>query len=68
VVDETLLLWRNAQHAGLALVDGRVGLVVAPRGHLRAVITMTVEHGRITEYAVTADPARLARIRIAVPA
>jgi hypothetical protein len=66
VVEETLLLWRNAQHAAPALVDGRIGLIVAPFGQLRAVIAMTIRAGRITAYTVTADPARLARIQIAV--
>jgi RNA polymerase sigma factor (sigma-70 family) len=66
VVEETLLLWRNAQNAAVALVDGRVGLVVAPNGRLRSVITLTFVSGRITEYSVIADPSRLAAAAIAV--
>ena len=66
VVEETLLLWRNAQNAAVALVDGRVGLVVAPNGRLRSVITLTFASGRITGYSVIAEPARLEATAIAV--
>jgi len=67
VVEETVLLWRNALEAAPALVDGHVGLVVAPLGRLRAVLTLRLRDGLITEYAVVADPDRLAALRLAVP-
>lgn len=66
VVEETLLLWRNAQNAAIALVDGHIGLVVAPNGRLQSVITLTIVAGRITAYSVIADPARLEAITLAV--
>jgi RNA polymerase sigma-70 factor (ECF subfamily) len=43
----------------LVLVDGAVGVVVAPHGRLQRVVTFTVRDGRITEIHVMADPERL---------
>ena len=48
----------RAGSAGLALVDGLPGLVVAPGGRLTAVLTIDVVDGMITRYEVVADPAR----------
>jgi RNA polymerase sigma-70 factor (ECF subfamily) len=57
---------RRARHARTALVDGAVGaVVVSPAGRLAAVLTFTIEDGRITAYEVIADPARLARLDVA---
>jgi RNA polymerase sigma-70 factor (ECF subfamily) len=66
VARETVVLTANARHAATALVDGRVGIVVAPRGRLRFALTVTVRHDRIAAYEVIADPARLRRLDIAV--
>ncbi|MEU6196218.1 hypothetical protein [Streptomyces sp. NPDC047061] len=48
-------------------MDGRVGLVVAPRGRLRYVLRVTVEGDRGAAYEVVADPARLRGLELAVP-
>lgn len=64
VATETVALTANARHAEPALVDGRVGIVVAPRGRLLLALTLTIEHDRITAYDVIADPVRLRRLRI----
>jgi RNA polymerase sigma-70 factor (ECF subfamily) len=66
VVEETVLPWRNALDAAAALVDGHVGMVIAPAGRLRSVLTLRFEEGRVTEYAVVADPARLAALERAL--
>jgi RNA polymerase sigma-70 factor, ECF subfamily len=51
----------------LALVDGAVGIVYAPAGHLRIVLALTVgERGQITAIDVIADPDRLGRLHLAV--
>lgn len=55
----TLVFGRKARFAALALVDGRIGAVVAPRGRLRLVLTFTVVGDRIAGYEVIGDPARL---------
>lgn len=56
----------RAAVAESALVDGAVGAVVAPRGHLAMVLLFRIEGTRITEYDVIADPDRLRRLDIAV--
>ena len=51
----------------LALVDGAVGIVYAPAGHLRIVVALTVgETGRISAIDVIADPDRLGRLHLAM--
>ncbi len=49
-----------------ALVDGAVGVVVAPRGRLVAALRLTVAGDRIAAIDVVTDPARLARLDLAV--
>ena len=56
----------RAQLARRALVDGAVGIVVAPRGRLFLVLGLTVTHGKIVEIDVVADPARLRQFDLAV--
>ncbi|MEU5212705.1 sigma factor [Streptomyces sp. NPDC020742] len=62
VAEGTVQLARTARFAAPALVDGRVGIVVAPHGRLRLVLTVATEGDRITGYQVLADPARLRRL------
>jgi RNA polymerase sigma-70 factor (ECF subfamily) len=45
-----------------ALVNGAAGAVVAPRGHVFAVMAFTVAHGKIARIDALADPERLARL------
>jgi RNA polymerase sigma-70 factor (ECF subfamily) len=66
VAEETVVLARMSQFAAPALVNGAVGLVVAPRGRLLLALTITIEDDRITEYEVIADPARLQQLDLAV--
>jgi RNA polymerase sigma-70 factor, ECF subfamily len=47
-------------------VDGRVGLVVAPRGRLLVAIGLTVEGEKITEIDAVADSSRLRQLALAV--
>ena len=57
----------RAEESRLALVDGTVGIVFAPDGHLRVVLALTVSDARqITAIDVIADPDRLRRLRLAV--
>jgi len=67
VAEETVMLRSRSRVAGLALVDGRLGLVVAPRGTLAAVLLLTVREDRVAAYEVVADPGRLDTLTIAVP-
>ncbi|KOT57816.1 RNA polymerase sigma 70 [Streptomyces rimosus subsp. rimosus] len=66
VAEGTLLFAHRAREAEPALVDGAVGLLVAPRGRLRIALTFTVEDGLISGYEVIAAPARLRGLAIGV--
>jgi RNA polymerase sigma factor (sigma-70 family) len=48
-----------------ALVNGEVGIVVAPRGRLLGVLTFTFDQGRITGINVLADPETLHSLELA---
>lgn len=48
------------------LLDGTVGVVVAPRGRLVLVLRLTMRGGKIAEIEAVADPARLHHMRLAV--
>ncbi|MGW4770874.1 sigma-70 family RNA polymerase sigma factor [Nocardia sp. NPDC004278] len=66
VARETVILRRRSQVATLALVNGAVGIIVAPRGKLLLALAVTVEHNRIAGYEVIADPFRLRDLDLAV--
>jgi len=51
----------------VALVDGSVGIVMAPAGRLSVVLAFATDGERITAIDVIADPERLARLEIATP-
>lgn len=57
----------RAQGARSALVDGAVGIVVAPKGRLLLVLGVTIVNGRITAINGIADPDRLAGLEFALP-
>jgi len=54
-----------ASHMTLALVDGSVGIVLAPKGRLFRVLRFTFEGGRIARAEIITDRARLAALDIA---
>jgi RNA polymerase sigma factor (sigma-70 family) len=56
---------RGARLARLAMVEGSVGLIVAPRGRLFRVLRFTYANGRIATMEVIGDPERLKAIEIA---
>ena len=56
----------NARFAEPALVDGAVGIVVAPRGRLALVLRFAVVGDKITEIDIEADPERLQELSLAV--
>src|SRR5262252_1031084 len=57
----------RAADSELALVNGQVGVVFAPAGHLQVVLAFTVSPARkITAIDVIADPGRLQQLRLAV--
>jgi RNA polymerase sigma factor (sigma-70 family) len=56
----------RAQAARPILVNGAVGVVVAPRGRLLLILDLTITHGKIAEINVIADPVRLQKLDLAV--
>jgi RNA polymerase sigma-70 factor (ECF subfamily) len=66
VGQSTVLFAARSRLAELALVNGAVGLIVAPRGRLWLALTFTVEDDKITEYTVIADRNRLSQLSLAV--
>lgn len=48
------------------LVDGAVGLVLAPRGRVLRVLSFTMKEGKIAQVEVIADPLRLRELDLAV--
>jgi|HubBroStandDraft_6_1064221.scaffolds.fasta_scaffold110547_1 RNA polymerase sigma-70 factor (ECF subfamily) len=68
IARQGLAFSRRAQSARLALVNGAVGLIVAPRGRLSIAVSLTIVNGKITEMDVVADPERLATLDLAVVA
>src|SRR5918992_317998 len=49
-----------------ALVDGAIGVVVAPRGRLVRALRFTIANGKITEIEVIGDPARLGELDVSI--
>ncbi|MDT7601323.1 MAG: hypothetical protein QOK26_3400 [Pseudonocardiales bacterium] len=66
VARQALLFSRRARFTQPALVNGSVGLVVAPRGRLRLALGFTIADGKITEIDIIADPERLDQLDLAV--
>ncbi|MEU5263442.1 sigma-70 family RNA polymerase sigma factor [Amycolatopsis sp. NPDC021455] len=64
VAEETQVFGKRARFAEAALVDGAVGVVVAPRGRLVLALAVVVEGERVAAYEVIADPARLAALHV----
>jgi RNA polymerase sigma-70 factor (ECF subfamily) len=57
---------RAARFAEPALVDGAVGIVLAPGGRLHRVLSFTIERGKIVEVEIIANPERLKQLELAV--
>ena len=49
-----------------ALVDGGVGLVLAPGGRLQRVLRMTLKNGKVAQVEVIAESERLRELALAV--
>ncbi|SCW82249.1 RNA polymerase sigma-70 factor, ECF subfamily [Paenibacillus tianmuensis] len=57
---------RAHKAAQLALVNGQVGIIVAPQGKLLYVLKFTMNHGKITEVDLISDPERMSQLDLAV--
>jgi RNA polymerase sigma-70 factor (ECF subfamily) len=56
----------TAQATQPVLVNGAVGVVVAPYGRLLGVLEVSIRHGKITAISAISDPAHLRRLRLSV--
>ncbi len=54
----------RTQFARAVLVDGAVGVVVAPLGRLVLLLRLTIRHGKIVAIDAVADPAHLHQLRL----
>jgi RNA polymerase sigma factor (sigma-70 family) len=66
VAKQALLFSQGAQFAQPALVNGAVGLLVAPNGRLSTVLGFKFMGGKIVEISVFTDPARFDELDLAV--
>jgi RNA polymerase sigma-70 factor (ECF subfamily) len=66
VAKGALLASERARFTQPALVNGAVGLVMAPRGRLFLALGFTITDDKITEIHVIADPDRLRQLDLAV--
>jgi RNA polymerase sigma factor (sigma-70 family) len=55
-----------AQLTRPALVDGTIGVVVAPRGRLVRALRFTIANGKITEIEVIGNPERLGELDVSI--
>lgn len=66
VAAQTIAFGQRSRLAETALVNGEPGVILAPAGRLRLAIRFTISAGRIREYQVIAEPARLRGLSLAV--
>jgi len=57
---------RARKSAQLALVDGKVGIIVAPQGRLLYILQFAMRHGKITEVDLVSEPERISRLDLAI--
>jgi RNA polymerase sigma-70 factor (ECF subfamily) len=68
VAEEIALFGARSGSGAAALVDGDVGIVVAPHGRLELVLVLHYTGDRIAGYELIADPARLTALHLAAAA
>jgi RNA polymerase sigma factor (sigma-70 family) len=61
-----IALSRGLQFVQPVLIDGSVGLILAPRGKLSKALMFTFANAKVTRIEVIGDPARLREVNIAV--
>ena len=66
VAEETRTNSRRARFARPALINGTLGIVVAPGGRLIVAISLTIKDDKIAEMDVIGDPTRLRELDLAV--
>jgi RNA polymerase sigma-70 factor (ECF subfamily) len=65
-VKQFVALSRGLRSVQTALINGSVGLILAPRGKLSRALTFTVANAKVTRVEAIGDPARLRELDISV--
>jgi RNA polymerase sigma-70 factor (ECF subfamily) len=65
-VKQFVALSRGLRFVQPALINGSVGLILAPRGRLSRALTFTFTNAKVTHVEVIGDPARLRQLDLAV--
>jgi hypothetical protein len=63
---QMIALSRGLRFVQPALINGSVGVILAPRGKLVLALTFTFANDKVTRVEVVGDPARLRELDIAV--
>jgi RNA polymerase sigma-70 factor (ECF subfamily) len=63
---QLIAMSRGLRFVQPALINGSVGLILAPRGKLARAVTFTFANAKVTRVEVIGDPARLRELDIAV--
>jgi RNA polymerase sigma-70 factor (ECF subfamily) len=62
---QLIALSRGMRFVQPAIIDGSVGVILAPRGKLARALTFTFDNAKVTRVDVIGDPARLRELDIA---
>jgi RNA polymerase sigma-70 factor (ECF subfamily) len=65
VADQALVFARRSKYAQIMMINGMVGVIVAPRGRVATALTFTIDNDRITGLDVIEDPDRLSDLELA---
>lgn len=63
---QAMSLARGARFARPALIDGEIGVVIAPRGRLFRVLRFTFVEGRIAQVNIIGDPESLGKLELGI--
>ena len=55
-----------ARSTTAALIDGKIGAISAPGGHLVRALNLVIKDGRIAEIEIIGDPARLGELDLSI--
>jgi RNA polymerase sigma-70 factor (ECF subfamily) len=67
VARRALAFPQRARSAAPVIIDGKIGVLVAPRGVLFGVLTFVIRQGRIVEMEAIADKSRLDLLALQLP-
>jgi RNA polymerase sigma factor (sigma-70 family) len=66
-VEESKMFAARSRAGAVAVVDGAAGIVIAPAGHLEAVLRLSIRAGRIEVIDIVGEPRRLASVTVTLP-